>query len=347
MHSSQHEIIGGVFGLEPVSLESNPLFSNSNVSYFLNARCAVYAICQSVKPGTAWLPSYLCSAILEPLVNLGVRVRYYDNRPNVQTDMTDWIVDVSPGDLVLIIHYFGFRNTVFAANRLKNRGAVIIEDASQGLFVTQHYSESACIIYSARKFLGVPDGGLMVCSPKNGFDFSPLEPPPADWWKLAFDVTRMRRNFDLLGGENRWYPLFRYVEDTFPLGPYRSSDLAKTLIESGTDYKFIRKTRRENYLVLLERLREFAVFGELDEETVPLGFPVCVKAGHRDRVLKLLYSRRIYAPVHWRIEGIVPQQYRDSHLLSQRILTLICDQRYTVHDMTRQADAFLAAIKLT
>ena len=74
----------------------------------------------------------------------------------------------------------------------------------------------------------------------------------------------MRREFDLLGGENRWFPLFRHVEENFPLGPYRSSDLARVLIETGTDYRFMKRTRRENYLALLEPLKEFALFPELD-----------------------------------------------------------------------------------
>ena len=154
----------------------------------------------------------------------------------------------------------------------------------------------------------------------------------------------MRREFDLLGGESQWFHLFRQVEEKFPLGPYRSSDLARVLIETGTDYQFIKRTRRENYLALLETLKEFALFPELDAETVPLGFPVCVDDRRRDKVLEILYGQRIYPPVHWRIEGIVPEEYKESHSLSRRILTLICDQRYTIADMARQAATFLSAI---
>jgi len=342
-----HGIIGGLFGLEPPFMaygnQASP-FAGSPISYFLNARCAVYAVCRSVKPGIAWLPSYLCGAILDPIRNLNLPIRYYHAGPNLQTVTADWIGDVRPGDLVLLIHYFGFPNTTFPADLLRSRGAVIIEDASQGLFVKQQYPESVCIVYSPRKFFGVPDGGLMTSHCNYKLDPEVLESPPTEWWKRALAVTQMRREFDLLGGESAWFPLFRHVEEDFPLGPYRSSDLARVLIETGTDYQLIKKTRRENYLALLELLKEFALFPELDTETVPLGFPVCVDDRLRDKVLEFLHGQRIYPPVHWRIEGIVPEEYRESHSLSRRILTLICDQRYAICDMERQAATFLSAM---
>jgi hypothetical protein len=337
-------IIGGVFGLEPVSeAKCDSIFSQS-AKYFLSFRCAIYRLCQQLRPGTAWLPSYLCSAMLDPFRRLSVPIRYYSAGPNFETEPVEWTAEVMRGDLVLVVHYFGFANSRFPAGELKSRGAIIVEDSSQGLFLEQRYPESVSIVYSPRKFLGVPDGGLMVCGSLDSLDAEFLEEPPFDWWRNGLAVIQMRREFDLCGGENRWFQLYQQVEQTFPLGPYRSSDLTRAILEGGTDYLFIRRARRENYLALLERLKNFALFPELDEATVPLGFPVCVDVSKRDRILADLYGRRIYPPVHWRITGIVPEEYRESHSLSERILTLICDQRYTPIDMARQSDAFLSAV---
>jgi hypothetical protein len=340
-------VIGGLFGLEvrstPGSTEGSP-FSSSRLGYFLSARCAIHRICCYLKPKMVWLPSYLCSAVIEPFSKLGVSVRYYHAGPRFKKSPIDWVQEVESGDLVLVIHYFGFPNESLPADQLNRRGGVIVEDASQALFAKQQYPDSFCIVFSPRKFFGVPDGGVLATSHLNLLDVQTLEPPPTDWWMNACAILQMRREFDLLGGENRWFPLFRRVENSFPLGPYRSSDLAKMLIDAGTDYEFMKKARRENYSALLRRLGEFALFPQLDDETVPLGFPVCVDASRRDEILNRLHAEGIYAPVHWRLEGIVPEEYCDSHLLSRRILTLICDQRYTICDMARQADAFLSAI---
>jgi hypothetical protein len=347
MPASRQGIIGGLFGLavpSAVGSATAPPFPSSRLGYFLNARCAIHQVCCGLKPKAAWLPSYLCSALIEPFNKLGVAVRYYHAGPKITNSSTDWVRDVASGDFVLVIHYFGFPNDTLPTDEVNRRGGVIVEDASQALFVKQQYPGSSCIVYSPRKFFGVPDGGVLATSDLNVLDSVPLDPPPTDWCTSAYTMTQMRREFDLLGGENRWFPLFRRVEESFPLGPYRSSDLARMLIEVGTDYDSMKKARRENYSALLARLREFALFPELDDETVPQGFPVCVDASQRDEVLERLYAQGIYPPVHWRLEGIVPEGFRDSHLLSRRILTLICDQRYTISDMARQADAFLSAM---
>jgi hypothetical protein len=346
MMSSGSKIIGGLLGLEVPCLSSGSRsvpFSECFRNYFLSARCAIYTICQSLKPRTTWLPSYLCGALLEPFDRLNIPIRFYDDGPNFQNGSTNWIDEVKNGDLVLFIHYFGFPNRTFPAEAVKKQGGLIVEDASQGLFVKQLYSESECIIYSPRKFVGVPDGGVVVHSDTSVLQAGSLEPAPAEWWKSALAATLMRREFDLQGGENVWFQLFREVEETFPVGPYCSSDLARMYIEGGTDYDFIERVRRENYKALLERLAEFALFCELDAETVPLGFPVRLSPAVRDRVLDHLYKQNIFTPVHWRIGEIVPVEHVESHLLSQSILTLICDQRYTTSDMNRQVDAFLTA----
>src|ERR1700738_3685164 len=157
------KIIGGLFGLEVPCLNAGNKrlpFGGGSRNYFLSARCAIYASCKPLKSGTAWLPSYLCGAILEPFDRLNIPIRFYDDGPNFANDSKEWTDDVKNGDLVLFIHYFGFPNTTFPAKAVKKQGALIVEDASQGLFVKQLYPESDCIIYSPRKFLGVPDGGV-------------------------------------------------------------------------------------------------------------------------------------------------------------------------------------------
>jgi len=347
MPEAKHGIIGGLFGLEVTATESSkePLFASLSRTYFLNARCAIYEICRCLKPRVVWLPSYLCSALLEPFLKLSVPVRYYDASPQSKVPANDWVDQITRGDLVLVVHYFGFPNKTLPASEIGRRGGVILEDASQALFAKQQYQESIGIVFSARKFFGVPDGGVLATLRPNVLDGPELGPPPEDWWSSAYDVSQMRREFDLAGGENRWFPLFKQVEESFPLGSYRCSDLARKLIEKGVDYPLMKKTRRENYMALADRLRGFALFPELDDETVPLGFPVCVHEDRRDHVLEQLYSQGIYPPVHWRLEGIVPEEHRESHLLSRRILTLICDQRYTICEMKRQIEAFLSAVQ--
>jgi len=273
-----------------------------------------------------------------------VDVRYYDGRPHFTEASGLWLKQVMPNDIVVAIHYFGFPNRTLPAAELVSRGATIIEDASQGFFVEPHYPETSFIVYSPRKFFGVPDGGVLISLKKRDYTTFALSAPPTQWFERALAVPQMRKDFDRCGGNNKWFDLFQEVEATFPLGLFRCSDLTRATLETGIGYENVKVIRRSNYEVLTKRLSEFALFAELDGSTVPLGFPVFVEANRRDAVLEALFRQQIYPPVHWRLEGSVPDEYSESHQLSQRIMTLICDQRYGPADMERQADAFLTAL---
>jgi len=328
-------ILGGAFGLETPVSPSPPPFSAAHAQYFLNVRCALLALVHVLRPRSAWLPSYLCPALLEPFQSSGVEVRYYGVDEHLRVSGRGWLNDVRPGDFVIVIHYFGVPHSSFPAGAAKRSGAYIIEDSSQALFLPQQFEESLCVLYSPRKFLGVPDGGAMASKGETGTESLALEPPPAGWWNSALAMMLQRRDFDLSARPSDWYSLFQQVESDFPLGLYRSSDLSRAILTCGVDYAAIRTRRRANYQALLDMLGEHALFPEMPEQVVPLGFPVRIEAAVRDRVLRLLHAKRVYAPVHWKIDGVAP---------SLSLLTLVCDQRYSPDDMTLQAREFKKAL---
>jgi hypothetical protein len=341
-------VIGGVFGLACPNLGSDlisPPFAKANAQFFLNVRCALKVLCDIVRPRSAWLPSYLCGSLLEPLAHNHIPVRFYPVDSNLKLESCAWTDEIEPDDLVIAIHYFGFANREFPAWEVKQRGGILVEDASQALFLPQQFSESTCILYSPRKFFGVPDSGIVASAGPTGIEAAALEEPPTHWWKLAVATVQKRRDFDLTGGTNTWFSLFQRVESEFPLGSYAASGLSKMLVCCGTNYDIIRARRRENYRRLLDKLGDYALYPELPADAVPIGFPLRVDARVRDVVLQTLYEKKIYPPVHWRIDGIVPQAFGQSHALALTTMTLLCDQRYSPEDMDRQTREFLAAVK--
>ncbi|MFL6464665.1 MAG: hypothetical protein ACJ73N_09690 [Bryobacteraceae bacterium] len=346
------KVIGGVFGFECPALSNNGVSlpfagAHDQVQYFLNFRCALKVLCDAQRPRAAWLPSYLCEALLRPFTHNQIPIHYYPVDSSLKTVNHDWIEELHPGDLVIVIHYFGFANSSFPAARVASKGALLVEDASQALFLPQQFSESACIVYSPRKFLPVPEMGVMASRSDTGTEAAMLAAPPDHWWKSAIAMMQKRRDFDLVGGNNEWFSLFQQVESQFPLGSYAPSDLSKMLLTCGTDYEHIRARRRENYFRLREKLEGYAMFSHMGENTIPLGFPVLVDPRRRDGILRRLYEKRIYPPVHWRINGIVPPEFCASHTVSNSIMTLICDQRYTLEDMDRQAWEFTRAKEMS
>jgi hypothetical protein len=328
-------ILGGAFGLQTPGAAVEPPFRARYVRFFLSVRCILRALIETHKPKSAWLPSYLCREILTPFKQAQVAVRFYaiDSQLRVSGDH-GWIGEIQAGDLVLVIHYFGFPDRSFPAREIAERGALLIEDASQALFCPQQFPESLGILYSPRKFLGVPDSGVLVSDAETGLESMKLEPPPDAWWRAALKVSLNRREFDLTGQPDNWFVQFQQVERDFPVGPFRASDLSRTLLLS-MDYAAMRARRRANYARLLELAERHAVFPVLGPDVVPLGFPIRVEK--RDELLSRLHAAKIYAPVHWRIEGTAPPVFRESHELSATSITLLCDQRCTLRDMERQA----------
>src|SRR3954447_13692310 len=182
-------ILGGAFGLETMAsgdTASTPVFAGANTSYFLNLRCALSAFCEANPPRSVWLPSYLCSSLLDPFVKKRIPIRYYPVNSRLAVECDTWIDAVERGDLIIPIHYFGFPMAGFPAPALAQKGAIIVEDASPALFLPQQFPESSCILYSPRKFIGVPDSGVMVSRHPTGVEGMPLAPPPTAWWSDAF-----------------------------------------------------------------------------------------------------------------------------------------------------------------
>jgi dTDP-4-amino-4,6-dideoxygalactose transaminase len=339
-------IIGGMFGL-PGELrchDSHPPFLKGDDICLVNARSGIFLLCKLLTPTTVWVPSYLCGAMLQPVEMTQTRSRFYEVTYNLTVPSGEWLKDVQRGDLVVVIDYFGFPADRSVASHVKEKGAWVLEDACQALLTGQVGKLSDFVVFSPRKFLGVPEGGILTLNRATPLDGVNLEPPPAVWWLKTLNANIMRREFDLHGGDHRWFQLYQETERESPVGYYSMSELAKTLLLHAFDYSVIAQRRISNYHVLANELGEFALFPELPAKVVPLGFPIRLR--NRDEVRQRLFENQIYPPVHWPVQGIVPEEFKASHRLAASIMTLPCDQRYDNDDMTRMARLVLEGVRL-
>jgi dTDP-4-amino-4,6-dideoxygalactose transaminase len=256
---------------------------------------------------------------------------------NLQISSLQWTNDIQPGDLVILIHYFGFADNLECAREAKRKKAWVLADASQALLTQQDCEDYDFVLYSPRKFLGVPDGGILNSKTDVQLGDIDLRPPLESWWLKSLSAAILRREFDRFGGERPWFQLFRESEINSPIGPYTMSDLSNILLRLNFDYPAIAEQRRENYQTFVEALAEFALFPELPEDVVPLGFPVRMR--NRDEVREALFSYKIYPPVHWPMHKMVPKTFAESYRLSNDMMTLPCDQRYKKPDIQKLIEA--------
>jgi dTDP-4-amino-4,6-dideoxygalactose transaminase len=344
--SLKPRIIGGMFGLDRDLFFRDvlPPFLNQKEIFLVDARSGIFLVCEMLKPGTVWLPSYLCEVMLTPLEKANMHVRFYEVNYNLQLRSNNWISEVEQGDLVIFIAYFGFPCDDVGASLAKGKGAWILEDACQALFIEDVGKFSDFVLFSPRKFLGVPDGGILVINRGIEKEKINLESPPAEWWLKTLRSTLLRREFDISGGSREWFDLFQETGIGAPIGRYAMSELSRVLLLHGFDYAAIRDRRIQNYRTLLDQLGNLAMFPHLPAKVVPLGFPIRLR--NRDQVRQQLFDHEIYPPVHWPIEGIVPEEFRESHQLAADIMTLPCDQRYGSQDMKKMAKVVLEGTEI-
>lgn len=337
-------IIGGMFPLqEPVPPSGGiqvPGFIDRPHVKLASARSAFRLLDRIHAPGKVWLPAYLCEVIVDAILPPRERVHFYPVTGNLELAERAWLELVSPGDLVVFITFFGFDTWSELGDAARRRGAIVVEDAAQAMLgstpPSAHYS-----IISPRKFVGVPDGGVLVSHFGSKVPIDELPAPDTDWWTKAFRASLLRRDFDAGSGDREWYELFNQTEPNAPIEPNRMSELSAALLGHCVDYAEVADRRRANFSFLLEALGEFAVFRSLPDGVVPLGFPV--KFQRRDEIRQRLFVQNIYPPVHWPVGRVVPKGFAESHQLEKTIMTLPCDQRYSFADMQRMVDVIKSA----
>jgi selenocysteine lyase/cysteine desulfurase len=81
---------------------------------------------------------------------------------------------------VALIDYFGFDRARSWATAANARGAWVLEDASQALLSHGVGSSADFVVFRPRKFLGVPDGGILRLNAPLPLEGEVLKPPPPE-----------------------------------------------------------------------------------------------------------------------------------------------------------------------
>jgi hypothetical protein len=329
-----------MFGLElfqsSVSFKAKerPRFLSEPQRLLATARSAVRLLVRTLRPATVWLPSYICGVVIDAARHPGVRLRFYTVDDSLKIPDNDRLDEIQSGDLVLFADYFGFNTWSLCGAEARHRGARIVEDACQAMLNKEFSPHSDYIIFSPRKFIGVPDGGILLAGKNAELPDADLASSPVEWLLRATEASVLRSEFDRHGGERHWFKLFQSAEAAGPFEPCRMSDLSAAILQV-VDWTKVKERRRQNYEFLLSELGDLAIFPDLPSDVVPLGFPIRVQ--NRDRVRRSLFGEQIYPPLHWDIAGFVPAEFAGSHYLANEIMTLPCDQRYGRGDMQHMA----------
>jgi len=332
-----------------VSIRSKKFFGNAvDIVYLSNGRAAIKFILTHIlrkkQINRCWLPSYLCElSIVQPFKELNLSYEFYNVKEGLQVDIRYLSSRVKKGDLILVLDYFGFSPTKEVINflqEMKDYGIPVLWDLTHS-FLTKNNWHNEIASYSAvsfRKWFGIPDGGVAI-SNTDLFDKTLILEKPFYGFTYLRLLAAILKNFYLKGiiqEKDFFRAEFAKAEelaDSFVnLNPM--SDLSKKFLNS-IDFTTMINRRRKNFIFLLSDISKVKgispLYANIEEGVCPLGFPII--ADRRDALREFLINNDMFCPIHWTPFNEVPKRFTYAHYLSNNILTIPCDQRYSSEDM--------------
>lgn len=309
--------IGGYFAMEAGHAGGVPPYPDDFVG-FQSARAALAAVMVASGVTRAWVPHFICGAVPDALRWAGVGMLGYPLDGSLGVPAATPVAD---GDWVVCVDYFGLHADACDEAIARYGAHRVVVDASQALFHSAR--PGATTIYSPRKFVGVPDGGLLV-SPHAVGDRLPADEPGSQWRSRHLAT---RASGDVATGYRQFQEAEASLDDCRPAS--LSASTRKAL--GNVDWQVVRRRRIANYATLAESLPGTPLLQpSLREGAVPMCCPVRVPDAPALRAV--LASKGIFTASYW--PGVhLPPDDTAGHRLRDQTIYLPCDQRYGQKDM--------------
>ena len=295
---------------------------------------------------SAYLPSYCCHTMIEPFLVHNISVQFYEVSFGSDGIVSDIDID-HPCDIVYLIDYFGYINnrTHQLASEFKARGKSVIYDATHSLFCRGYDNSNYDYVFASfRKWTNI---NAAFCAKRGEWDnFLMLSEFDAytDLRNASFDRKKDYVCGDEKADKDLFLRDFACAEEMLEKN-YKRYKPDKRSFEAlnGTDVDFLKNARRENAEYLTKMINGMdckylrAVYTHISENDSPLFVPLEVTDGKRDALRRHLIDNRIYLPVHWPVSEL-HREYKAVGNIYETTLSCVCDQRYSISDMTRIID---------
>ena len=294
------------------------------------------------------MPSYCCDSMLQPFVERGIELYFYDVL--FSDTGLEYVIDHDKEvDIFFAISYFGFQCTTMDEHieSFKNKNIVVIEDITHRILCEQSHSRNAdYLICSLRKWFPIPSGGLAVKI--NGFfENTDLIPPPTKL--VSKKIQAMKKKAEYIKSAkkpNDELDKRRFLElyHQFNQSLYRNYDRQKMDdvslgILSEIDIPGVQAKRRQNAKYIYDNIKKFTCVQPLISkpdlhEDCPLFVPILIRFNQRDNLREYLSRNNVFCPIHWPVSERVVLNHR-GRALYEKELSLICDQRYSSAELER------------
>lgn len=311
--------IGGYFELADREAEGNYPVNGVRLNTSRNALEYIIRCLPDCKH--VYLPLYTCEAVIEPfkrLPDVGFSFYHINNKFEIADE-----INLQDGEYLIANNYFGLKDT-YIAKLAKQYGDRLIVDNAQSLFAPVLPNIKAA--YSARKYVGVADGGFAVgVSDLDAFNYDLDDASKHD----SHLLIRKEQ------GAEAGFKDYQQNEGMLDNQPIRRMAYQTQDILTHIDYENVIAKRRANFEYLHKPLGSHnqLVLPELDTFACPMVYPFI---GRIDVDLRSkLITNKIFVARYWPnvIDWAKPDDLE--HTLTTRLIPLPIDQRYNKEDMDR------------
>ena len=306
--------IGGYFSLELKN--EGQLFPAFQGVLLNTGRNSLEYVLRSLGTITkVYLPHFTCDSVLEPIEKLDIQYEFY--HVDIKLEINESI-SLLKNEYLIYTNYFGVKDK-YVESLVDLYGEGLIVDNSQALYATP---TSKCI-YSPRKFVGIPDGGIAFTNGSQKIEHIEQS--------RSYDIcSHLLKRIDCSGSEG--YAEFRENSKRLSHQPIlRMSNLTHRLLNS-IDFENIAKIRKRNFLYLHEHLAHINVFKELYLENIscPMVYPLYVED---DNLRSKLIAKKVYVATYWPNVFEWCKENTIEYKLAKYIFPIPIDQRYGVEDL--------------
>ena len=300
---------------------SSPSFLNFKEGLFFNSgrNALLFLLKNTLKGQAIQVPNYTCPAVWETIKKANIEPVGYEINSNFEP------LNFSPELPMIVNNYFGLKDR-FIEKFVKNNSNIIIDNAQA--FFSPSYGVPA--VYSPRKFLPLPDGGILLSSFHLEDKYSTL-PCTSSIKNLNHLFLKAERK------DQEGYKLF--LENEKRIEVLEEGKISKIALMRIFDYKVVKESLRNNFNYLHKYLKNTndlsieAIGGSGSLVSIPLAYPfLCCKPGLREKLLK----ERIYVPRYWpMVPEVECMKSELSKYLAEYLFPLPIDSRYSIKEMEK------------
>ena len=266
-----------------------------------------------------YIPHYQCETVRNAFLRENIDISYYD----ITSSFEPKLEKIEDNAAIIIVNYYGIFSVEIIkkyASKYKN----VIIDNSQAFFSKP--LDGCLNVYSARKFVGVPDGAYVVgCCGDNLYES--LEQDYSSETSL-FLLSRIEYGCEGQTYKNRSLNEKR-IDNT---GLRKMSKLTSTILDS-INYEPIIKKRRENFEYasqIFDSINELNVCNFYDENCVPMVYPLLIS--DETAMNRLIEGKHFQGRWwHYVLNEVKPDTFE--FRMSKYMIPITIDQRYGTKEL--------------